>query len=339
MDHERQRLVLNFLLMTYRRSLLAITAPPHRPALLSAAAAPPTAAALLEDSTVFGIPQVPADTVTIWLQQLLDHLQATDQEAPAVVTLLSTLPLKPNLEAQLPPAPLLTGGQIDEPPVLFEVCDQGTQTPCGASICPTCFQTIRIAAPTIPPSERGHFPTTNDEATNRRPPKRPSPEREVLRPPHTPASQPPAASSPEPPPVRRPRLVAHIPGLGTDPPETTRAHAPIRWPTVNSAGQLQSGYAVPPLFAPTPAARRQQTREEAALGATGPNTNGRNREVTLGELRHANPGCWNCRELDHDKRDCTKPPQKHCFRCGNRGVTVASCSNNIHTCHREEPQL
>lgn len=35
--------------------------------------------------------------------------------------------------------------------------------------------------------------------------------------------------------------------------------------------------------------------------------------------------CWNCRELGHLKRDCTRPLQPHCFRCGRQNVTLRTC--------------
>lgn len=35
--------------------------------------------------------------------------------------------------------------------------------------------------------------------------------------------------------------------------------------------------------------------------------------------------CWNCRELGHLKRNCTRPFQQHCFRCGRQNVTTRSC--------------
>lgn len=35
--------------------------------------------------------------------------------------------------------------------------------------------------------------------------------------------------------------------------------------------------------------------------------------------------CWNCREPGHLKRNCTRPFQQHCFRCGRQNVTTRSC--------------
>ena len=35
--------------------------------------------------------------------------------------------------------------------------------------------------------------------------------------------------------------------------------------------------------------------------------------------------CWNCREIGHLSRECTKPRKIYCFRCGAQGVTTKSC--------------
>ncbi|XP_074033102.1 uncharacterized protein [Leptinotarsa decemlineata] len=39
--------------------------------------------------------------------------------------------------------------------------------------------------------------------------------------------------------------------------------------------------------------------------------------------------CWNCREIGHRKRDCTKAFKKHCFRCGKANVTSRTCNDCV----------
>lgn len=36
--------------------------------------------------------------------------------------------------------------------------------------------------------------------------------------------------------------------------------------------------------------------------------------------------CWNCDQVGHRAAQCTLPLRKHCFRCGQRDVTVRSCT-------------
>lgn len=46
--------------------------------------------------------------------------------------------------------------------------------------------------------------------------------------------------------------------------------------------------------------------------------------------------CWNCRQRGHVKRDCSRPPSKHCFGCGRPDVIKAECprcSGNARPAH------
>lgn len=35
--------------------------------------------------------------------------------------------------------------------------------------------------------------------------------------------------------------------------------------------------------------------------------------------------CWNCRQRGHIRRNCSRPPVRHCFGCGEPGVTKRDC--------------
>ncbi|KAK9703179.1 Zinc knuckle [Popillia japonica] len=89
--------------------------------------------------------------------------------------------------------------------------------------------------------------------------------------------------------------------------------------------QLEARRTSVELYAPPPTRNRTLEPDLAYIQTQLASTSVDSRPPKSSGRTPANKTCWNCNRSGHFSKDCTQPKKKHCYKCGEPDVTVATC--------------